>query len=370
MFGSLPLSIGKSAFEQRSFINLHWLFASIALASTDYFIHAAIAMLGKAQRARLAMATFEKQFTLDSPTGAALQVNFTPTTGNAIGIVHINHGLAEHSMRYARFAHALSQAGFAVFAHDHRGHGHTKAPDAPLGTFSTKGNGVDLLIEDCAAVQDYARAQFPNLPLIMFGHSMGGLITMNYVLRKGDKLDAAAVWNSNFSGGLLGHLARTLLKYERFRLGSDVPSQILPKLTFGAWGKQIKNRRTNFDWLSHIETEVDAYIADPLCGWDGSVGLWLDLFDMIFAGGDVADASFEVKVLPLMLLGGGQDPATDKGIAVSAQAARLKMAGFHHVELNLLPDARHETLNDVDQDKATALFIEFATKACNRPAKG
>ncbi|WP_026480082.1 alpha/beta fold hydrolase [Ahrensia sp. 13_GOM-1096m] len=303
--------------------------------------------------------TFDTKKRIVSASGADINCYVKHAASDARCIVHINHGLAEHAERYARFATKLSEAGCHVYAHDHRGHGLTKAKDAPQGVFSLDGDGVKKVMLDCAAVQENARAHHPDLPLIMFGHSMGGLITMNYALAHADRLAGAAVWNSNFSGGLAGRLAQGILHYERFRLGSDVPSRILPKLTFETWGKKIPNHRTDFDWLSHIEKEVDAYIADPNCGWNASVSMWQDLFDLVFNGSRVRGASKKTKILPIQLLGGGKDPATDNAIATQAQCKRLKAAGFTAVKKIVFPSARHETLNDEDQDAATEAFIVF-----------
>ncbi|MEM9573900.1 MAG: alpha/beta hydrolase [Pseudomonadota bacterium] len=311
------------------------------------------------------MSKFDDQFSLNSKSGAQLNVYASNANGKARGIVHINHGLAEHAVRYARFAEALSQSGFHVYAHDHRGHGYTKAPDAPQTVFSHGNDGVAKVLSDCAAIQAFALKQHPDLPIIMFGHSMGAQITMNYALRYPEKLAGVAVWNANFSGGILGRLAQLILLYERFRLGSDMPSRIIPRLTFEEWGKKISNHRTCFDWLSHIDSEVDAYIDDPLCGWDASVGMWLNIFEMLFFGGAPKNnASLNKLDLPYFLLGGGEDPATEFGKAVNEQAKRLSNAGFTNVKSHIFPTARHETLNDLDAQEATNQFISFAKSCC------
>lgn len=302
-------------------------------------------------------ASFSETFTIATPTGAALHVHHQPAAGPLRAVLHVNHGLAEHSGRYARFGQALSKAGISVYAHDHRGHGQTTAPDAQLRSFATGGNGFDALMVDIGALHASIQERDPGAPLFVFGHSMGGLIAMNYALRHPDQLAGAAVWNANFSGGIAGRAAQALLKWERFRLGSDMPSRILPTLTFGQWAKSVQNRRTDFDWLSDIDAQVDAYIADPLCGWDASVGMWQDVFSMIFAGGDVGGASSTAKALPFHLVGGGQDPATDNGKAVRAQAERMQKAGFVDVAVTIYPDTRHETLNSTTEQQATAELL-------------
>lgn len=312
------------------------------------------------------MVEFDKQFTIESPTGAELNCYYTAAKGSAHGIVHINHGLAEHAVRYGKFARDLSIEGYHVYAHDHRGHGFTKTPDAPQGSFSLEGHGVKKVLTDCAAVQDHATRQNPNLPIHMFGHSMGGLITMNFALQNMRALAGFSVWNSNFDAGLLSYLARILLKYERFRLGSDVPSRILPKLTFDAWAKQIKNRRTDFDWLSHIDKEVDAYIADPLCGWNASVGMWLDIVEMSASG---TRFSHEVQngSLPFAdLVGGDEDPATNSGKAVEKLTSGIKNLEEKAFSSRTFANTRHETLNDYAYEDALAHFLSILDRTCKR----
>ena len=305
--------------------------------------------------------SFTDQFTVNSSSGASLSVRLMSPKKAPRAIIHINHGLAEHCSRYTRFADSLVADGYGVIAQDHRGHGATVAPDAPHGVFSSKGDGVGLVMEDCRAVQTIALEQFANLPLFMFGHSMGGLITMNYALRHPETLAGAAVWNANFSGGILGRIGQTLLAFEKFRLGSDVPSRIMPKLTFADWAGKKPNRRTEFDWLSHIEAEVDAYIADPECGWDASVSMWQDIFKMVFAGGALNSLSEDVRHLPFMLVGGGRDPATFNGKAARQQADALKKAGVNSVTHHHFETARHETLNDLDAGQAIACFKEWVS---------
>jgi alpha-beta hydrolase superfamily lysophospholipase len=259
---------------------------------------------------------FSEQRTVKSPTGAALNVYVRRAEGAPKAVVQINHGLAEHAARYARFADVLAAQGYITYAHDHRGHGYTKAPDAPQGRFGHEDGGAKV-IADIKALHEAIQQEHPDLPLIILGHSMGGIITLNFVLRHSAHLTGAAVWNANFSAGALGQLAKLILAWERFRLGSDVPSRLLPRLTFQAWGKAVPNHRTLFDWLSRDPAEVDKYIADPLCGWDASVSLWQDVFAFVFYGAD--DGNFgKVPKGPAdsMLVGGEKDPATDGGKAV------------------------------------------------------
>jgi alpha-beta hydrolase superfamily lysophospholipase len=255
----------------------------------------------------------------------------------------------------------MAARGFHVYAHDHRGHGGTITPDAPPRSFGA--DGAKKAIADVAAVHDLIAERHPGLPVIVFGHSMGGLIALDFVLRHPGRAAAAAIWNANFDAGLAGRAALAILAWERFRLGSDVPSRILPKLTFQAWARQFPDRRTEFDWLSRDAAEVDKYVADPLCGWDASVGMWRDVFALIFTGADDRNFDSVRRDLPVNLVGGEKDPATNGGKAVQNLAHRMKRMGFSNLVSTVYPQTRHESLNEVNRDAIMEEFADWADRA-------
>ena len=311
---------------------------------------------------------FDETRTLESPTGARIAYHYRTASQAPRGILIVSHGLAEHARRYRRFAENLADAGFHVYAPDHRGHGETAAPDAPLGRFASR-DGWRAVLDDLLALREHAAETHPDLPVVLFGHSMGGLFALAFAEAFPEKLDAVAVWNSNFAVGLSGRAAQAILAAERMLKGSDVPSGLLPRLTFGAWGKSIANRKTDLDWLSHDEAEVAAYIADPLCGFDASVSLWIDLFAVTFSAIAPQRIARLPKDLPIHLLGGGQDPATNGGEAIRWLAARLEKSGLEDVTTIVYPGARHETLNEIPalRDEATDAFIAWCRRVTERP---
>jgi len=205
------------------------------------------------------------QNTHTSPTGAQLNyyVILPPQKhrGKPRAILQINHGMAEQASRYQRFAEALANAGYGVYAHDHRGHGATTAPDAPLGTFA-KTDGWNKVIADVHAMNTLIKSQNPNVPVIAFGHSMGAIITLGYSLTHPQSIAASAIWNSGVETGALGFVLKSVLKIQRMFLGSDVPSALIKKLTFDTWNKEFAPNRTEFDWLSRDAAEVDKYGRD------------------------------------------------------------------------------------------------------------
>ncbi|WP_428415166.1 alpha/beta fold hydrolase [Pararhizobium sp.] len=305
---------------------------------------------------------FAKVETLQSPSGAALAWRHWPAGGEPVGVLIICHGLAEHSARYARFAEVMANNGFDVYAHDHRGHGLTKAADAPLGRYAHS-QGAAKVIADVRAMRDMAASRHPGLPVILFGHSMGGLIALNAAETHPGLYDALAVWNSNFNPGLAGRAAQIVLSIEKALKGSDVPSGLLSQLTFGAWAKSIPNHKTDYDWLSHDPVEVAKYIDDPLCGFDASVSLWIDLFRLTFDGARPERLRRLPKNLPIHLTGGGQDPATNGGREISWLAQQMQKAGLKEVTAVIHPSMRHETLNEIERDRAMQDFAAWCRAA-------
>ncbi|MBX4941607.1 alpha/beta fold hydrolase [Rhizobium binae] len=301
--------------------------------------------------------------------GASLAYHHAEATGPACGILLISHGLAEHSKRYRRFAEAMAARGYHVYAHDHRGHGETTAPDAPIGRFARR-DGVERVVGDVIAMRAHAASRHPGLKVILFGHSMGGLIALNAAVTAPADFDALAVWNSNFAVGLAGRAAQAILIAERVLKGSDVPSGLLPKLTFAAWGRSIANRRTEFDWLSHIPDEVDKYVADPLCGFDASVSLWLDVFELTFRAPQKIHLDRLRRDLPIHLVGGAEDPATERGKAVLWLSNYLKRQGFSRISTEIYQDMRHETLNDTGAEAAIAAFADWCEGAVGKSWNG
>ncbi|TPL64296.1 alpha/beta hydrolase [Mesorhizobium sp. B2-3-15] len=302
---------------------------------------------------------FSQQRVVRSPTGADLNLFIRQADSSPRAVVQINHGLAEHAGRYDRFAGFLAARGFHVYVHDHRGHGTTRAPDAPRGRFADK-DGPAKVIADVDAIRDLIAREQPDLPVILFGHSMGASVALNYLLRHSNRIHAAAIWNGNFSQGLLGQVALGILAWERMRLGSDVPSRLLPKLTFQAWGKAVPDHRTLFDWLSRDEAEVAKYIADPLCGWDASISMWRDVVAMALNGGKDAGFAGIRRDLPVAIIGGEKDPASDYGRGITHLANRMRKMGFSNLVSKVYPGTRHEGLNEVNRDTVMDDFGNWA----------
>ncbi|WP_062012022.1 alpha/beta fold hydrolase [Aureimonas sp. AU4] len=296
---------------------------------------------------------------LDSLTGAALRLYQTRPPGRPRAVLLLLHGLAEHAGRYARVMEALAAEGFAAYAHDHRGHGSTTAQDAPLRRFASR-HGASKVVRDTQAVRLRAEADHPGVPVVVLGHSMGGLVALNFARTFGSGLAGLLVWNSNFDTGPSLAAGRLALRTERALKGSDVASAVFARATFESWAKSVRGARTLADWLTHDEAAVDRYIADPLCGWTPTVSMAEDVIELIRAAARETNLADLPRELPIHCLGGSQDPATRNGAAIERLAERLRHAGSRRVETLIVKGARHETMNEIEPMRGRAMTALIA----------
>lgn len=272
-------------------------------------------------------------------------------------VIHIAHGMAEHAARYHRLALVLTAAGFAVHANDHRGHGRT-ASEEDRGFFADEG-GWGLVVSDLRDFVAHARALHPGVPVILMGHSMGSLMLQQYLYEHGDTIDAAVLSSTNGKPPAIATAGRYVARFERWRLGKRGRSSVIDAMSFQDFNRKFKPNRTGFDWLSRDEAEVDAYIADPLCGFLCSVQLWIDLLDAAPVFTATANQQKIRSDLPIYLFAGDQDPVGEMGRSVRALAQDYAAAGIQDVTCRLYEGARHETLNETCRDEVTADLLAW-----------
>ena len=285
------------------------------------------------------MTTSTSSFLSDADRTRVVTYAWVDVAGQPIGVVQIAHGLAEHGERYDRFARVLNAAGFVVHAVDHRGHGRTA--NGRLGDFGTAGFGG--LIADVAQFGATLRAQHGGLPVFLFAHSMGSFAAQAAML------DHAATW----SGVVLsGSTAMDAFAAAMANAPADAPAGL------EAFNAGFAHR-TGYEWLSRDPAEVDAYVANPWCGWDVPA----DVIPALFAPApQVADPALLARIrsdLPVLIASGDADPLAGGGGLIQLQGQRYREAGLADVTVQLYPGARHEILNETNRDEVTADIIAW-----------
>ena len=271
--------------------------------------------------------------------------------------VHIFHGMAEHALRYDDFAKKLLAAGYAVVAHNHRGHG--TGENTKLGSYAVN-NGWQDFLTDIDVVRDEVCAD--ELPYFVFAHSMGSFIAQSYLSGQPKAISGVVLSGSNCQPVWLSRVARGIAKIEKFRLGRDKSSGLLQFLSFGSFNQKFKPNRTEYDWLSRDAAQVDKYIADPLCGFACSTGLWIDFFDSLI---DLFAPSTLKKIqadLPIFIMGGSQDPVGEMGEGLPKLRDAYAATGQKNLILKLFENGRHEMLNETNKDEVYNEVIAWLGK--------
>jgi alpha-beta hydrolase superfamily lysophospholipase len=297
-------------------------------------------------------------FRLPAVDGTAIYVRSYLPEQPPRAIVQVSHGMAEHSERYGRFAQALSEHGYGMYANDHRGHGQTASTSAELGHFADR-DGWEKVVSDQVALLREIKSRHPHTPLFLLGHSMGSYIARSVALRVARELAGLILSGTSHDAPMIVRAARLLAVAERTRLGRRAPSPLLRALTFDAFNKKIPNPRTECDWLSRDPVEVDKYRADPLCGFTCSTQLFCDMFGGMTEVFDNARLALLPAQLPIYILAGECDPLNDRLAAIKRLHQAMEAAKLSEVTVRIYPDARHELLNETNRDEVTRDMIAW-----------
>lgn len=281
--------------------------------------------------------------TLSSPVDGLALTTWTwdGVPGRPRGGVQLVHGLAEHGRRYARLAAALNAAGFLVTAADTRGHGASVSAEVPLGSFGAA--GVTGFLADITAVGERMAEEHPGLPLFLVGHSLGSMGAQNVLLDRSASYAGAVLSGSTTLDGLVAVVQG---------LPPDQPGLAAFNAGFEA--------RTGFEWLSRDAAEVDAYLADPLCGFATEDAIIAGVLGTAERTADPGQLARVRPDLPVLLLSGDRDPVGGPGgVNVTELARRYRDAGLGDVTLRLYPQARHEVFNETDRDQVVADLLSW-----------
>ena len=290
-----------------------------------------------------------KDFTFQSSTGInTIHARMCSPDGQPRGIVQIAHGIAEHIGRYEGFMKFLADNGFIAVGNDHLGHGKSAATAEEKGFFAEE-NGWDRVTEDMDILHDKMCEEYPGLPYIFFGHSMGSFLTRTYLIKYPDKPDLAIICGTGHQpaaavmGGYTAAQAAVKMK------GAHGSGEKLNAIAFGSYNKGYDDVRTDYDWLTRDPDIVDAYIADPDCGFIPTVSLFRDMMGGIRFITDPANAASMNKELPVLFIAGWADPVGENGKGVKRAYKFFLDAGMKHVRIKLYPNARHELLNELNK---------------------
>lgn len=275
------------------------------------------------------------------------------------GVIQLVHGMQEHIGRYDEFAQVLAHNGYIVVGHDHLGHGDTAKKEEDLGYFAKK-DGWNSLAKDVHILQNKVSKEYPELPYVIFGHSMGSLVVRTYLTKYKDDLAGVILCGtSGQKGGLLAGQILTklimLFKGDRYR------SKLLEYLITGSFNKKFKPNRTNADWTTRDEQVVDKYQKDPKCGFNFTTNGYLNLLQGSYYLSKQKNINKTLNV-PILLISGDKDPVGGMGKGVIRVMNMLEKSGLDKVTIRLFKDARHELLNETNKDEVYYVIFNWLNK--------
>ena len=262
-------------------------------------------------------------------------------------VIQVVHGAAEHASRYDRFAQAAVASGYAVYATDHRGHGHTRLRSGRTGDAGP--DAWNRMVEDEIALSQRLRAAHQGAKLVLFGHSLGSFMAQDYIERRAELLDALVLSGTSYGPpppqGLI-----------------DMLNEAVRKDPFGdsaVWAGIFKDFNkpfggpTGFEWLSRDPAEVKKYVDDPLCGFAFTNELTRDIFVGFVRMRDPALEARIPKTLPVLVIQGELDPVGENLVGTRRLVARYQALGLTRIETRYYTGARHELLNETNRDEVT-----------------
>ena len=274
------------------------------------------------------------------------------------GVVQIAHGIGEHAGRYDALAHRLQQEGFTVYANDHRAHGKTAEIKRLFGFY----DGADYFkdaVDDMHTLAQLMKIEHPDEKFILFGHSMGSLLSRKYALTYGNEIDALILsGTANFIKGL-GHFGLVATKAVTAVRGRERGNETLRALFFDEFNKKFKPNRTKLDWISSDEKAVDDFEADPYRIENFSLGVFADIISNSRKLNQ-KDAFVNIPdELPVLIFSGDQDPVGEMGKGVTIVADNFKKYGNQDLTFLLYEGGRHEMLNEKNSDEVEEDIIAW-----------
>ena len=291
--------------------------------------------------------------------GLELSVLEVVPEGTLRGIVQLVHGMSENKERYQPFMEYLAAQGFLTVIHDHRGHGASVRHKRDLGYMY--GGGAEAILEDMYLINETLHKKYPELPLILFGHSMGSLAVRSFVKEHDDCVDALIVCGSpsRNPGRPMGEF---LAKAAKLLFGGRHVCSLIESISFGPYVARFADEKNKFAWVCSDRKVVEAYAASELCGFTFTADAYLALFELMKRTYDRKDWRVTKPDLPILFIGGEEDPCIGSRKKFGEAIHTMEAVGYRKVKGHLYPGMRHEILNETGKQQVFREILRYLSK--------
>ena len=237
-------------------------------------------------------------------------------------VVQLVHGMSEHKERYIPFMEYLAE----------------------------KGGGAEAMLQDIGTVNKEIHRHFPDLPVILFGHSMGSLAVRAFAAEHDDCIDMLIVCGSP-SENKARPLGKAIACVEGRILGAHHKSKLLEAMSLGAYAMKFRGEGNRNSWICSDPEVYKAYTESDLCGFTFTDDAYLALFDLMKKAYDVHGWRCTRSKMPVLFISGAEDPCLGNVRKFAGAVHAMRRAGYLDVKGKLYPGMRHEILNEKDHEK-------------------
>lgn len=264
------------------------------------------------------------------------------------GVLQIVHGMSENKERYEPFMEYMAALGYVTVIHDHRGHGQSVRSGDDLGYMY--GGGADAMLADIRTVNRDIREKFPDLPLILMGHSMGSLAVRAFAAEHDDCMDMLIICGSpsNQKARVIGNI---IANVEGHILGMRHKSRILEFLAFGSFSLKFRGEGNKNAWICSDPEVYEVYSDSELCGFTFTDDAYLALFQLMKRAYDVKHWKCTNPDLPVLFISGAEDPCLGNVRKFADAVQNMRCVGYRDVKGKLYRGMRHEILNEKNKEK-------------------
>ncbi|MDE5863508.1 MAG: lysophospholipase [Lachnospiraceae bacterium] len=283
---------------------------------------------------------------------------------NPIGIFQMVHGMSEHKGRYMFFMRWMAEHGMITLMHDNRGHGLSVKDDADIGyCYDSMDKGF---VEDIYRVTKNIRKEYPELPLILYGHSMGSLAVRAYLREHDDAIDALIVsgcpaYNTGVPAGKL------IVKATMASLGGHYRSKFMQNLVLGGFERQFAYENREDAWLVAKQSpDIEAEFGDnPICDFIYTLNGIMSLLNLESQTYTAPKYQVRNEQLPIYFVSGADDPCYINSERWGHAIDRLKNMGYQQVSSKLFAGMRHEIHNEEDYKSVYNDILYFCKSVIN-----
>lgn len=283
-------------------------------------------------------------------------IMYPPEGIKPIGVIEFVHGMCEHRLRYTKTMEIFSKHGFICAITDIKGHGENILTTDDLGYFGHE--GYKGLVEDVHEYTMYLKREFPGLPLVLLGHSMGSLIVRTYLKKYSKEIDGLIVSGSP-AYNPAAPLGKALIKFISMFHDWRYRSSLVENMVTGPFEKPFAKEGILNAWLTRDRHIVEEFNSDPLCGFTFTLNGYNTLMNLIEQTYSKQGWTSKNPTLPVMFISGEKDPCTKNPKTFKKTVSNFKKCGYPNTYYKMYDDMRHELFNELNNDEVFEDIIKF-----------